>query len=115
MKPPRAAFIDYRLGHTSGKPHDRSDQLALVRGALRLLHEQTESGAIVDLGHTWSQDESWKENPLSSGSKSGDSRGSRSPEPVYQTEEDRLLATARHAPPPSCRSCVGIDVPVPHH
>lgn len=89
--------------------HDRADQRDLVCGALDLFETQTEPGAIVDLGRSWSDDESWKLHPLSAGSTPDDSRGVRSAEPVYQTEDDRLLATERHRPPPACTSCIGID------
>ena len=109
VAPPRAAFVDYPLGHTSGKPHDRDDQLAVVRGALALLDTATGPGTIVDLGRQWSPDDSWKQSPLSSGSDgSSDGRVSRSPEPIYQTEEDRRLAETAHAPPASCNSCIGV-------
>ena len=30
VNPPRAAFVDYPLGHTTGQPHDRADQLRIV-------------------------------------------------------------------------------------
>jgi hypothetical protein len=109
VRPPRAAFVDYRLGHTSGKADDPADQLAVVRGALDLLRTATEPGTVVDLGRVWSDDRSWKEHPLSSGSSGGDGRGTRSALPAYQTDEDRRLAEARHAPGGHCGSCVGAD------
>ena len=37
-RPPRATFLDYPLGHNSGKPFDAADQrgdAALASGALR--------------------------------------------------------------------------------
>ena len=106
---PRAAFVDYPLGHTSGKPNDRDDQLAVVRGALALLDTATVPGSIVDLGRSWSADDSWKQSPLSSGSDgSSDGRVSRSLEPNYQTEQDRRLAEAAHTPPASCNRCIGV-------
>ena len=109
VAPPRAAFVDYPLGHTSGKPDDRDDQQSVVRGALALLDTATVPGTIVDLGRIWSADDSWKQSPLSGGSEgSGDGRGTRSPEPTYQTKQDRRLAEAAHAPPASCDSCIGV-------
>jgi hypothetical protein len=109
VRPPRAAFVDYPLGHTAGKPGDPADQLALVRGALDLLRAATEPSAIVDLRRVWSDDRSWKEHPLSSGAAKGDGRAARSPLPAYQTEEDRVQAEARHAPGARCGACVGAD------
>ncbi len=91
-RPPRAAFLDYPLGHTSGKALDRADQLACVRGALDLLDTAIEPGTTVDLHRVWSKDDSWKRHPLTSGKGSGDGRTARVDEPVYQEEEDRVMA-----------------------
>ena len=30
-RPPRATFVDYPLGHSSGKPFDTADQLSIRR------------------------------------------------------------------------------------
>jgi hypothetical protein len=109
VRPPRAAFVDYRLGHTAGKRDDPADQLAVVGGALDLLRTATEPGAVVDLGRVWSGDRSWKEHPLSSGSSRGDGRSARSELPAYQTEEDRSLSEKRHAAGAHCGACVGAD------
>ena len=91
-RPPRAAFLDYPLGHTSGKPLDRADQLTCVQGALDLLESAKEPGTIVDLHRVWSEDDSWKRHPLTSGKGPGDGRTARTDEPVYQEEEDRVRA-----------------------
>jgi hypothetical protein len=94
--PPRAAFVDYPLGHTSGKPQDPEDQRAIVEGALDLLRSATQPGRVVDLGRVWSNDETidraWRSHPLSSQGSGGDGRGTRTPEPVYQSDQDRVLA-----------------------
>ena len=94
VAPPRAAFVDYRLGHTAGKCRDPEDQRAIVEGALDLLRTATEPGRLVDLERVWSSDASWKKHPLSSKGSGDDGRGTRTPEPVYQCEEDRALARA---------------------
>ncbi len=104
-RPPRAAFLDYPLGHTSGKALDRADQLACVRGALDLLDSATEPGKTVDLHRVWSEDDSWKRNPLTSGMGAGDGRTARLDEPVYQEERDKLMAERSAG---ACRSCVGV-------
>jgi hypothetical protein len=108
VAPPRAAFVDYRLGHTSGKANDPEDQTAIVEAALDLLRTATEPGRIVDLGRVWSSDASWKRHPLSSKGSGGDGRGARLPEPQYQSEDDRALAEVRHRGG-SCSACVGAD------
>ncbi|HVR28176.1 MAG TPA: hypothetical protein VMS86_01465 [Thermoanaerobaculia bacterium] len=63
---------------------------------------------MVDLERVWSSDAAWKQRPLSSRSSGGDGRGTRTAEPVYQCEEDRALARARHLAGP-CGACVGAD------
>jgi hypothetical protein len=109
VAPPRAAFVDYPLGHTAGKYDDREDQRAIVEGALALLHGASEPGRVVDLGRVWSSDQAWREHPLSSKGRGGDGRGARTPEPAYQCEEDRALARARHRTGGGCGACVGAD------
>jgi hypothetical protein len=62
---------------------------------------------VVDLERVWSSDATWKQHPLSS-KGGGDGRTARTPEPVYQSEQDRALATARHRAG-ACNACVGAD------
>jgi hypothetical protein len=57
--PPRAVFVNYPLGNTSGRPFDPENQTQIVREALRVLEEAREPGQIVDTPHRWSDDESW--------------------------------------------------------
>jgi hypothetical protein len=112
VAPPRAAFVDYPLGHTSGKPDDAEDQRAIVEGALDLLRSATEPGRVVDLGRVWSRDAAidrgWRQHPLSSKGSGGDGRGTRTPVPVYQCEDDRALAEERHRAG-ACAACIGAD------
>jgi hypothetical protein len=63
---------------------------------------------LVDLERVWSSDQSWRKHPLSSKGSGGDGRGARTPVPVYQREEDRALAEARHRAR-ACAACVGAD------
>lgn len=94
-KPPRTAFLDYPLGHTSGKPNDPADQLAVVRGAIAAFADFDAPGGFVDLGRRWSDDEAWKAEAASD--TGGDQRQPRDLTPRYQCEADRLLAEARLA------------------
>lgn len=57
--PPRAVYVNYPLGNTSGRPYDLENQREIVEEALRVLEEATEAGRIVDTAHLWSEDESW--------------------------------------------------------
>jgi len=112
-RPPRAAYVDYPLGHTAGKPFDRDDQRAIVLGALRTL-AAPHSGEIVDLGRTWSDDDAWKDRVLRPGGASGggdatgDERSERRREPMWQNDDDRVAAEARHEAGP-CGECVGAE------
>lgn len=58
VKPPRSVFLNYPIGHQSGKPFDREGQLAIVGDALRLLESATEPGTIQDLPYDWG--EAWE-------------------------------------------------------
>jgi hypothetical protein len=94
-KPPRIAFVDYPLGHTSGRPHDPADQLAVVRDAIEAFPRFEAPGGFIDLDHVWSADEAWKVE--AAGDDGGDQRQPRDLTPRYQSEADRLLAEARLA------------------
>ena len=36
VNPPRAAYLDFPLGHTTGKPHDAEGQRRILRDALAI-------------------------------------------------------------------------------
>jgi len=91
-RPPRAAFVDYPLGHTTGKPHDPADQDTVVRAALAAFPAFTAPGQLIDLGHRWAEDEGWRREAESD--TGGDQRQPRDLTPRYQSEEDRRLAEA---------------------
>ncbi len=60
--PPRAAFVNYPLGNTTGRPFDVENQRAILGDALDVLESATEGGQIVDLGYCWREnDERWME------------------------------------------------------
>ena len=95
---PRGAFVNYPLGHTAGKPDDRSDQRAVVLGALSAAAQISEPGGIVDLLNTWTTHEGWQaratggpDNGVSCATD-GDSRRPRLDTPQYQSEADREAA-----------------------
>ncbi|MHB8575692.1 MAG: hypothetical protein ACYDCQ_10215 [Dehalococcoidia bacterium] len=85
VKPPRAAFVDFPPGHTSGRPFDVEQQYGIVRATLELLETVTVSGTIVPLPFIWPDGEGWKRDPLPP-------RIERFDTPQYQTEADRLAA-----------------------
>jgi hypothetical protein len=107
---PRAAFVDYPLGHTAGKPGDEAEQEALLASALRLFETLEKPGEIVALPFVWSEDDAWKDrvmrpDPARRGSDHADDRVARDATPQYQDERDRRLAEEAIARG-GCETCV---------
>lgn len=99
VHPPRTAFLDFPLGHTAGRPHERAEQLMIVRSALALLTKSDKSGEIHPLMFRWSGD--WK-----SKDPAGDYEWPpRYGRPHYQDDEDREVAIARFGEDVAC----GVD------
>ena len=62
VKPPRSAFVNFPLGHQTGKPHQPELQRAIVGDALVALETKLEPGAIVTLSYVWDEnDDSWED------------------------------------------------------
>jgi len=64
VKPPRAVFVNFPLGHQCGKPDDPTGQRAIVREALRLLETVMEGGTLLRLPVRWREDDptdSWEQ------------------------------------------------------
>ena len=64
--PPRALFVHYPPGNTSGRPFDPENQRELLGRALDVLESATEGGRIVDTPFAWldragARDDSWVE------------------------------------------------------
>ena len=95
VNPPRAAFLDYPLGHTTGKPGDCALQRAIVLEALDAFTSLATAGSVKMLAFRWSEDEEWKRAAFGG----SDDRRPRYDMPQYQSEEDRLLAQA-------CAACI---------
>ena len=68
VKPPRAAFVDFPLGHQTGRPSERDLQMKIIKGALELLKTATEPATIVDLPLEWPEGSSWKEKAFATDS-----------------------------------------------
>ena len=62
VKAPRAVFVNFPLGHNTGKPFDRELQLNILNDAFEALKSIKQPGAIIDLPYQWSQDNSWEES-----------------------------------------------------
>ena len=90
VQPPRAAFLDYPLGHTTGKPHQPALQRAIMRAALEGFTSLTTPGAVKLLPFRWSEDDAWKDTAQ----RGPDDRRPRYDTPQYQNEADRRRAEA---------------------
>src|SRR5262245_8359882 len=88
VNPPRAAFLDYPLGHTTGKPHDPALQREILLQALEAFTALTAPGTVKMLPFTWSADPAWQ----ATAQRGPDDRRPRYDTPQYQTEEDRQRA-----------------------
>jgi len=62
VNPPRAVFLNFPLGHQTGKPHDAKLQGQIVRDAMRAFETIGQSGTIVELAYVWDlNDRRWEE------------------------------------------------------
>ncbi len=100
VRPPRAAFLDYPLGHTTGKPGEPALQRRILVEALEAFSSLSAPGEVKILPFRWSEDDGWKDEVYAY----GDDRLPRRDTPQYQSEEDRRLAEGAGAP--SCPACV---------
>ena len=107
VRPPRAVYLDFPLGHTAGKPHDPALQRKVLRDALDALATVDVPGTIRRLPYPWSEDDAWKDAVMrpGSGGSTADDRVERHPDPQYQCEEDRIAAEAAFERD-GCPSCV---------
>lgn len=96
-RPPRAAFVDYPLGHSSGKPFDPADQLEVVRAALQGFETMRQPGEIRVLPNRWNASGAWTEEAARS--RGEDTRQPRDETPQFQFEADRAAARASGALP----------------
>ena len=110
VKPPRAVYLDFPLGHTAGKPHDIPLQRRVLRETLDALVTIDAPGTIRRLPHRWAEDDAWKDAVMrpQPGESSADDRVERHPDPQYQCEEDRIAAEAAFERE-GCPSCVFLE------
>ena len=93
-RPPRAAFVDYPLGHSSGKPFDAQDQLRIVRAAVKGLESLRAPGEILRLSGDWGS-EDWRAQ--AGATKGEDTRQPRDETPQFERPGDREAAMASGA------------------
>ena len=64
VMPPRAVFLNFPLGHETGKPHQPDLQRSIIKDALRAVEILKEPGTIIDLPYRWLEDKDWEEGFL---------------------------------------------------
>jgi hypothetical protein len=68
VKPPRAVFLNFPLGHQSGKPNQPELQRAIVTDAMRAFETITVPGMIVELPYVWDpNDRTWETRDYTKG------------------------------------------------
>ena len=68
VNPPRAVFLNYPLGHQTGKPNDLDDQRAIIGDALNAFETIDKPGTIVTLPYMWDlNDRRWEETDYKPG------------------------------------------------
>ena len=55
--PPRAVYLDYPLGHTSGRAHDPQLNAAIMADTLAAFEALTEPGSMAHLRYRWAQND----------------------------------------------------------
>ncbi|MFN2454472.1 MAG: hypothetical protein ABR577_09650 [Pyrinomonadaceae bacterium] len=55
IKPPRAVFLPFMMGHHFGVPHHKELQRRIILAALEFLVEAKQSGEVLRLPLTWAQ------------------------------------------------------------
>jgi hypothetical protein len=68
VKPPRAVFVNFPLGHQTGRPNDPAIQRAIVRDAMRAFESINAPGDIVQLPYVWDpSDRTWETRDYTKG------------------------------------------------
>lgn len=125
--PPRSVYLDYPLGHTSGRPHEPELNQQILRGTLAAFENLRVPGSMAHLPYRWSDTDRWKDRVFAPSTKAeelpecavptgeaaatatyDDDRVERHPTPQYQTAEDAAAARVSHDGE-ECLVCAGID------
>lgn len=68
VNPPRAVFLNFPLGHQTGKPNQPDLQRQIVRDALRAFESIERPGSIVELPYVWDEnDRTWEATDYTDG------------------------------------------------
>ncbi len=110
---PRAAFLDYPLGHTVGRAGKPELNRSIMLDALLAFETIETPGTIVDLPYHWEATDVWKDDAMRPvipypGAQPIDDRIERFPDPQYQLDTDAEAAAAAHEGL-DCVVCPGVD------
>ena len=62
VKPPRSVFVNFPLGHQTGRPDDPVLQRGILVDALAAAESMTTPGEVVELPYVWDEDDdSWED------------------------------------------------------
>jgi len=68
VKAPRAVFVNFPLGHQTGRPNDAAIQRQIVRDAMRAFETIATPGEIVQLPYVWDpNDRAWETRDYTKG------------------------------------------------
>jgi len=68
VNPPRAVFLNFPLGHQTGKPGQAELQRQIVRDAMHACETISEPGTIFNLPYVWDpNDSAWEETDYTDG------------------------------------------------
>lgn len=108
VNPPRAAFLDFPLGQTCGRPNDAKERYQILKTALELL-PSLQPGEISTLPFFYEDSDDWKDSVMRPIQKPDgtfevdDFRTERLDSPQYQFAEDLDAAD------PYCPTCIFIS------
>lgn len=85
VNPPRSAFLDFPLGHTTGPANMPELQRAILIEALDSFSSLTKAGSMKELPFEWPENPAWKE----SFNLDLENRVGRHDTPQFQSEDDR--------------------------
>ena len=103
VNPPRAVFLDFPLGHTAGRAHDKAGQRKIMIDTLSALDSIQVPGTIRELDYRWAEADDWKDKVMrpDGGGSHNDNRTARDETPQYQFAADRA-AVAKEDQCPGC-------------
>ena len=68
VKPPRAVFVNFPLGHQTGKPNQPELQKRIVTDAMRAFETIAKPGTIIELPYVWDpNDRAWETRDYTKG------------------------------------------------